>query len=82
MGESSIAANGRVDRSVSGGLGQCPNWMRIGPWKNNSTTEICGCGAPKCAICGFPKHSGIHMHKAEGQPGDAPWGHEYQAPNV
>ena len=60
-------------RPPGAGLGDCPAWKR-GVWN----TIRCGCGAPKCAVCGFDKHSGVHMHCAGELPGDPPWGHEYK----
>lgn len=35
----------------------------------------CKCG--KCAICGYPKHSGIHAPFYGRPPGSEPYGHEY-----
>lgn len=36
-----------------------------------------GCRCGKCAVCGYPKHSGIHGPVFGQPPGSEPWGHEY-----
>lgn len=48
------------------GLGYCPN-----PERNDK----CGC-RERCAICGNPKHSAVHMH-LHGQPNSPPYDHAF-----
>ncbi len=51
------------------GLGPCPEPMFWGK------TPVCRCGP--CRVCGNPKHSAVHMHKAGDKPGDLPYDHEF-----
>lgn len=54
---------------IGKGVGLCPRPLRSG---------ACGCGLPKCSVCGYPKHSAVHMYCLGGKSGDPPYGHEYK----
>lgn len=62
-------------RPAGYGLGECPHPDYRG--RGRPSHFRCYCGAPKCAVCGFPKHCGAHMHAFGGKPGDPPYDHEY-----
>lgn len=56
------------------GLGECPNLTRVA-WGRGRLG--CGCRA-RCRVCGYPKHSAVHMHVKGEAPGDPPFDHEYE----
>lgn len=58
---------GMKERSSGKAVGACPSpkWGR------------CNC-EPLCSVCGFRKHTAIHMHCAGEKVGDSPYGHEHQ----
>lgn len=43
---------------------ECPVWRR-------------GCHCGRCAVCGYPKHAGVHGPVLGAKPGSRPWGHEF-----
>jgi hypothetical protein len=57
-------------RPAGKGLGRCPYPSEWGG------RPRCGCNDP-CAACGYPKHSGVHMHCYGEKEGDPPFDHEY-----
>ena len=62
------------------GLGECP-YPRYRHRQGEQYTAGCGCQAP-CRKCGHAKHTAVHRHALNGKPGDPPWDHQYEPPNV
>lgn len=60
-------------RPPGAGLGPCPfpSWSL-----GRRSTLVCGC-AQRCKVCGFPKHTAVHMHVMGESPGDPPYDHEF-----
>ena len=64
-----------------GGVGHCPKpkmqtrRYRKGRSYEDRTYMHCKCG--KCAQCGFPLHSSVHMHALGGKAGDKPFDHRF-----
>jgi hypothetical protein len=44
--------------------------------RNRSAWGNCRC-APVCAVCGYPKHTGIHGPVFGQPPGSKPYGHVF-----
>lgn len=55
---------------------ECPN-VRLVRCGRKAMRRVRGCPCGTCAICGYPKHSGVHGAVNGALPGSAPWGHEY-----
>lgn len=58
---------------------KCPDPRRKVKW---GRPPLCGCDP--CAVCGWPKHLGVHMGVIGGDGQQIPgmvWGHEYVAPH-
>lgn len=43
---------------------------------SNGTGRTCTCN-PRCAVCGFGKHTALHLPLYGCQPGSKPWAHKY-----
>jgi len=52
---------------------KCPN-----RWTNsNGSAGLCRC-IPKCEICGYGEHDGVHGPYYGEPPGSKPYGHKYK----
>lgn len=57
-------------QQVIPGVGDCPR-----PTKRPGLAR-CSCG--RCAVCGYRKHTSLHMHLVD-DPGSPPFDHHFEA---